>query len=232
MNPKWYYNEKQSGVDYLNPGIAREYDDQHQFRNFEEETQVIIRRLNVKPGDTALEFGCGTGGITLNLAKYCQKVIGVDVSKEMLGILNEKAEKQNIENIETHHAGFLTYNHEASCEVDKIISVLALHHLPDFWKSVALLKIAEILKPRGKLYLFDIVFTFPVQDHQRAIEGMIKNIRDLAGAPLASETKTHIRDEFSTYDWIMEGLLMKSGFSIDSVEVEGENLISYVCSKL
>ena len=232
MNPEWYYNEKQSGVDYLNPEIAREYDDQHQFRNFEEETQVIIRRLNVKPGDTALEFGCGTGGITLNLAKYCQKVIGVDVSKEMLGILNEKAKKQNIENIETHHAGFLTYNHEASFEVDKIISVLALHHLPDFWKSVALLKIAEILKPRGKLYLFDVVFTFPVQDHQRAIEGMIKNIRDLAGAPLASETNTHIRDEFSTYDWIMEGLLVKSGFSIDSVEVEGENLISYICSKL
>jgi len=232
MNPEWYYTEKQSGVDYLDPETASEYDDQHQFRNFEEETKVIIRRLNVKPGDTILEFGCGTGGIMLNLAKYCQKVIGVDVSKEMLGILNEKAEKQNIKNIETHHAGFLTYNHDPSSKVDKIISVLALHHLPDFWKSVALLKMAEILKPQGKLYLFDVVFTFNVQDHQKVIDGMIKNMQDLAGDSMARETSTHIRDEFSTYDWIMEGLLVKSGFSIDSVEVEGENLISYVCSKL
>jgi len=232
MNPEWYYNEKQSGVDYSNPEIVREYDNQHQFRNFQEEAKGIVHRLNIKPGDTVLEFGCGTGGITLNLAKYCQKVIGVDLSAEMLEILNEKAKKRNIINIETHHASFLTYNQDPSCEVDKIISVLALHHLPDFWKSVALLKMAEILKPGSKLYLFDVVFSFKVQDHQKVLEGMIKDMKDLAGESMACETVTHIRDEFSTYDWIMEGLLVKSGFSIDYVEVGGENLIGYVCSKL
>jgi ubiquinone/menaquinone biosynthesis C-methylase UbiE len=231
-NPEWYYYEKQSGVDYSDPEIVREYDNQHQFRNFKEETEGIVHRLNIEPGDTVLEFGCGTGGITLNLAKYCQKVIGVDVSKEMLGILNEKAGKQNIVNIETHHAGFLTYDHDPFCEVDKIVSVFALHHLPDFWKSVAILKMAEILKPGKKLYLFDVVFTFKVKDHQKILEEMIEDMRDLAGDSMARETITHIRDEFSTYDWIMEGLLVKSGFSIDSVEVGGKNLIGYVCSKL
>ncbi|EKQ53674.1 MAG: hypothetical protein B655_1164 [Methanobacterium sp. Maddingley MBC34] len=231
-NPEWYYNETPAGIDYLDPEIAREYDTEHQkFRNFEEESKAIIQTLGITPEDTVLDFGCGTGGIALNLAKYCRKVIGVDISREMLDILEEKAKEQNITNFETHCAGFLTYNHDKSQKVDKIVSMVALHHLPDFWKSVALLKMAEILKTGGKLYLFDVVFTFNIQDHQKALGKMIKEMRDAVGDNMAYETEIHIRDEFSTYDWIMEGLLVKAGFSIDSVEVNADNFRGYICSK-
>jgi len=232
-NPEWYYNETPVGVDYLDPEIAREYDKEHQkFRNFEDETESIVQMLGITPEDTVLDFGCGTGGIVLKLAKYCKKVIGVDISREMLDILEEKTCEQNITNIETHCAGFLTYNHDRSVKVDKIVSMVALHHLPDFWKSVALLNISEILKTGGKLYLFDVVFTFSIQDHQKTIGQMIHQMQDTAGDSMAEELKVHIRDEFSTYDWIMEGLLEKAGFSIDSVEVKADNLRGYICSKL
>ncbi|MBI5460280.1 MAG: methyltransferase domain-containing protein [Methanobacterium sp.] len=232
-NQKWYYDEKQAGVDYLDPEIAREYDKEHQkFRNFEDETEAIVQTLGITPDDTVLDFGCGTGGIALNLTKNCKKVIGVDISREMLDILEEKAKNEEITNIETHCAGFLTYNHGKSHKVDKIVSMVALHHLPDFWKSVALLKMAEILKTGGKLYLFDVVFTFNSQDYQKALGKMIQEMRDTAGDSMADEIEVHIRDEFSTYDWIMEGLLVKAGFSIDSVEVKADNLRGYVCSKL
>ncbi|MCC7551339.1 MAG: class I SAM-dependent methyltransferase [Methanobacterium sp.] len=232
-NPNWYYEEKQPGVDYLDPEIAQTYDDEHQkFRNFPEEAKKIVKVLGIKPDDTVIDFGCGTGGIALNLAKYCNKVICVDISREMLDVLENKAKKQNINNIETYHAGFLTYNHKGQGKVDKIVSMAALHHLPDFWKSVALFKMAEILKPGGKLYLFDVTFTFNIQDHQKALEGMIKTMRSAAGDSMADETEVHIRDEFSTYDWIMEGLLEKTGFSIDFKETESGNLVEYVCSKL
>ncbi|HMK53398.1 MAG TPA: class I SAM-dependent methyltransferase [Methanobacteriaceae archaeon] len=231
--PKWYYNEKQSGVDYLDPQIAREYDNEHQkFRNFEVESEQIIQNLGITPDDTVLDFGCGTGGIALNLAKHSKKVIGVDISQEMLDILEKKAQKQNINNIETHCAGFLTYTHGSSDKVDKIISMVALHHLPDFWKSIALLKLGEILKREGKLYLFDVVFTFKPQNYENSLEQLIKNMQVAAGDSMTEETEIHIRDEFSTYDWIMEGLLKKSGFSIDSKQIEAENLVGYVCSKL
>jgi putative AdoMet-dependent methyltransferase len=231
-NPEWYYDEKQSGVDYLDPEIAREYDNEHQkFRNFKDETKAIVQMLGITPEDIVLDFGCGTGGIALNLAKYCRKVIGVDISREMLDILEEKAKEQNIGNIETHCAGFLTYNHDPSVKIDKIVSMVALHHLPDFWKSVALGKLTDILKTGGKLYLFDVVFTFKSQDHQKAIGQMIQEMRATAGDSMADEMEVHIRDEFSTYDWIMEGLLAKAGFSIDSVEVKADNLRGYVCSK-
>lgn len=232
-NPRWYYEEKQSGVDYLNPEIAQKYDNEHQkFRNYDNEAEIVVNNLKITPNDIVLDFGCGTGGIALNLAKYSGKVICVDISREMLDILEEKAKKQNIFNIETHCAGFLSYDHEGPDQVDKIVSMVSLHHLPDFWKSVALLKMADILKPGGKVYLFDLIFTFNPVEHQNNIEMMIKGMQDFAGDSMAYETEIHIRDEFSTYDWIMEGLLEKTGFHIDLKEVKADNFVLYICSKL
>jgi putative AdoMet-dependent methyltransferase len=231
-NPEWYFPEKQIGVDYLNPEIAGEYDDQHRkFRDFEEEAEEVLDKLNITSEDTVMDFGCGTGGIALNLAKYCKKIIGIDVSPPMLDILEENAKKEGIKNIETHCAGFLTYQHEGD-PVDKMVSKVALHHLPDFWKSVALMNLASILKKDEKLYLFDVIFTFEPQNHEHALDSLIKTMRNVAGDSMADETIIHIKDEFSTYDWIMEGLLKKTGFSIDSKQLEAENYVTYICTKL
>lgn len=231
-NPKWYYNEKQIGVDYLDPKVAGKYDNQHvKFRDFKAEAEDIVNKLELTEEDVVLDFGCGTGEIALNLAKYCKKVICVDISKIMLDILENKANEQNIENIEIHCAGFLTYNHEDE-KVDKMVSKVALHHLPDFWKSVALLQMANILKTNGKLYLFDVIFTFSPNDHESSVQNMVETMQNIAGDSMADETIIHIKDEFSTYDWIIEGLLEKTGFSIDQKNIETENQITYICSKL
>jgi putative AdoMet-dependent methyltransferase len=231
-NPAWYYEEKQIGVDYLDSEIAGEYDDQHEkFRDFKREAADIADKLEISEEDVVLDFGCGTGAIALNLASYCKKVICVDLSSEMLDILKAKAEKQNIKNIETHCAGFLTYAHEGEV-VDKIVSKFALHHLPDFWKSIALLKMADILKTGGKLYYSDVVFTFDPQDHESSINGMIDDLRQVAGDSMGDETIIHIKDEFSTYEWVMDGLFEKTGFSIDSKIIEAENYVTYICSKM
>jgi putative AdoMet-dependent methyltransferase len=229
-NPNWYFDEKQIGMDYLDPKIAEKYEDQHlEFRNFKTEAEDVLNKLDITSKDTVLDFGCGTGGIALNIADYCKKVICVDISNAMLNILKDKAEIQNIKNIETHCAGFLTYHH--GDKVDKIVSKAALHHLPDFWKSVALLNMANTLKKDGKLYFFDVIFTFNPQDYQSALENTIQNMRNAAGDSMAEETIIHIKDEFSTYDWIMEGLFEKTGFSIESKNIETENYITYICSK-
>lgn len=232
MIPEWYYEEKQIGVDYLDPKIAGEYDAEHvKFRNFKTETEDIVKKLEITKEDTVLDFGCGTGGIALNIAKYCKKVVCVDISGSMLHILKNNAEKMNINNIETHCAGFLTYKHEGE-KVDKIISKFALHHLPDFWKSVALLKIADILKKGGKFYLFDVIFTFEPVNHENTIENFIESMRNVAGDSIADEAKIHVKYEFSTYDWIMEGLLEKTGFIVNEKNIEAENQVNYICSKL
>lgn len=231
-NPKWYFAEKQIGVDYSESEIASEYDFEHQqFRDFKKEAEDMVEKLNITKKEVVLDCGCGTGEITLELASHAKEVIGVDISPSMLELLTKNAKYKQIHNIKTHCTGFLTYQHQGA-KVDKMVSKFAMHHLPDFWKSVALLKMSNCLKKGGKLYFSDLVFTIPPAEYEISLNQMIDNMKKTASKSIVQETIIHIKEEFSTYDWIMEGLFKKTGFSIDSKVIETENFVTYICSKI
>jgi len=92
---------------------------------------------------TVLEIGTGTGELTIEIARYCTKVFAADVSPTMLQFARQKARDRDVNNVEFHDGGFLTYMH-AGEPLDIIISQLALHHLPGFWKLIALKRINSI----------------------------------------------------------------------------------------
>ncbi len=54
--------------------------------------------IHIMPDDTVLDFGCGTGTITLRIAKNADMVYGVDVSEGMLKRAQQNLEKHNINN--------------------------------------------------------------------------------------------------------------------------------------
>lgn len=230
--PVWQYDEmKHSGVDYQDAAIAAEYDARHgTFRDYEEDAKLIIERLGLGAGHTIIDLGCGTGAFVLTAARLCKKIHAVDVSRAMLERLTEKAGTAGFSNIETHHAGFLTYEHE-DAPADAIISVAALHHLPDFWKAVALERMQAMLKPGGKLYLFDVVFSFSAGEHDFQFDRWVDGMRRKADELMAEETITHIRDEFSTFDWILDGLLERAGFRIERTFHDFPLCITYICVK-
>lgn len=65
---------------------------------------TLVKCLNHKigtlimPGDTVLDFGCGTGTITLRIARNANKVYGVDVSEGMLKRAQQNLKNQHIDN--------------------------------------------------------------------------------------------------------------------------------------
>ena len=61
----------------------------------------LMEKIRLSKEDTVLDLGCGEGSITIPLAKKSKSVTGVDSAYKMLEILNEKAEKENINNIKT-----------------------------------------------------------------------------------------------------------------------------------
>lgn len=128
------------------------------------------------------------------------------------------------------HGGFLTYEHDAA-PVDAIVSIFVLHHLPDFWKLVGLKRAAEMLKPYGRLFLCDIVFPSETANLEAELNAWVTSIAKQSGPELAAEAETHIRDEYSTYNWVMEGLLARAGFEIGSAEYSGRLQATYVCAK-
>ena len=66
-------------------------------------------------------------------------------------------------------AGFLSYDHEGP-PADLVYSRYALHHLPDFWKAVALDRVRRLLAPGGLLRLWDVVYHFPAAEATERIE--------------------------------------------------------------
>lgn len=54
--------------------------------------------IHIKPDDTVLDFGCGTGAITLRIARNANEVYGVDISGGMLKRAELNRENQNIDN--------------------------------------------------------------------------------------------------------------------------------------
>jgi putative AdoMet-dependent methyltransferase len=229
--PAWWYDElRLAGVDYADPAQAAVYDQRHErFRNYRVEAEEIIRLLELRPDDIVLDMGTGTGAFALQAAGRCKAVHAVDVSPAMLDRCRLKARERNIENIVFHAGGFLTYDHTAGL-LDAAVSSAALHHLPDFWKFAGLIRLRRMLKPGGRFYLFDVVFPGSEADLRKPISEWIDVLKSNVGEEFAREAETHLRDEFSTYDWIMEGLLERAGFHLERADYRPGFNAAYLCT--
>ncbi len=100
--PVWQYNEMQQvGTDYADEAEVETYDRRMQrLRDVNEETETIIKSINLKKDDTILEIGTGTGSFAIEAAKHCSKVIAIDVSPKMLEFAQRKAQTMGITNVE------------------------------------------------------------------------------------------------------------------------------------
>ena len=74
-----------------------------------------------------------------------------------------------------------------------MVSIAALHHLPDFWKLAGLTRAAEMLKAGGRLFLFDIVFPSEASDLEGKLDGWVRSNALQSGHELAAEVEIHIR---------------------------------------
>jgi ubiquinone/menaquinone biosynthesis C-methylase UbiE len=231
MLPKWFYNEfQQTGVDFEATAQVAAYD-RNQRSSSEQAERELIEWLGISAGHTVIDLGAGTGTFAIQAYKAGARVHAVDVSPTMLAYAQNKARAANAETIEFHHAGFLTYEHRGE-SVDFIVTKAALHHLPDFWKMVALLRMASMLKAGGILYLRDAVFSFNASEYRSSIDAWIARMAKPAGEGFTvSDFETHIREEYSTFGWIIEGMLTRAGFEIEQADYLAPEYAQYVCRK-
>ncbi len=105
-------------------------------------------------GKLVLDIGCGTGNLTIGLAKHFDHVTGIDLDAEMLELAKDKA--GNISNISFEKLNMLDIaeNYQANC-FDIILSFgNTLVHLKDADEIGGFLKQTKtLLKPDGKLLL-------------------------------------------------------------------------------
>ncbi|MDD5132466.1 MAG: class I SAM-dependent methyltransferase [bacterium] len=231
MNKEWYYNEYlQTGTDFSDIKKVEAYDTKMtKFRNYQREAEWILDTLGVASGQVLLDIGTGTGHFALAAAKKCQKVYAVDISKTMLEYAKLKAKKENISNIEWQHSGFLNFDFPG-IKFDHVVSSAALHHLPDHWKQVAINNIYKALKDQGNFYLGDVIFSSGnIDEIDAKIEAWLDNMKNI-DAELSQEAVLHVKKEYSTFAWIIEGMFGQVGFKYQKL-VDASNFMSYLCTK-
>ncbi len=226
----WQYDEfRQIGTDYGNEAEVAGYDTSHaDFRDVEAESIKVLDLLDLREGDSVIDFGAGTGTFAVQAARRCARVYAVDVSRAMLNCAEARAARAGLGNIVFRHSGFLTYRHTDQA-VDAVCTTFAFHHLPDFWKGVALKRLHPVLKAGGRLYIHDIIVA--ESNALEHIDALIDKLAQAGGRTLKEETEKHFREEYSTYDWVMDGLLSRAGFMIRSKHIEDGVLGTYICTK-
>jgi hypothetical protein len=136
-----------------------------------------------------------------------------------------------LSNIECVRAGFLTYEH-AGPAPDAVFTRNALHQLPDFWKALALHRIAGLLCPGGLLRLRDLIFDFQPGRAAAVLDAWLGGAaEDPAAGYTRDDFAEHLRAEFSTFRWLLEPMLAAVGFTIVTADFDGPVYGAYTCVK-
>jgi SAM-dependent methyltransferase len=229
--PDWYLDElAHAGPEHRDPAYIAAYDRK---AGTDPATDLAaLQKAGLDETSVLVDLGAGTGTFTVAAAPHCHRVIAVDVSPAMLAALRANVAARGLANVTVANAGFLSYAHEGP-PADFVYSRNALHHLPDFWKGIALARVAALLRPGGTFFLRDLVYDFAPSGAEGTIERWLSGAAARAAEGWTrAELAEHLRDEYSTYTWLLEPLLERAGFAIRERRVEGPGTYAaYSCVK-
>jgi ubiquinone/menaquinone biosynthesis C-methylase UbiE len=114
----------------------------------------LIEKLAITPNDTAMDFGCGPGFYTAELAKRAKKVIAVDLSPQMLQKAQKKTAKAGAKNIQFLQSNGTNIQVENG-SVNMIFLVTVFHEISE--TQTVLKEFHRILKPDGKLAIVEVI---------------------------------------------------------------------------
>ena len=224
----WMLDERAyAGIEHLDPSYVAGYERKAGFDAAED--VAVLTRHGLDDGSLVVDMGAGTGVFAAAVARRCGQVIAVDVSPVMTDAIRRKIKTERLNNVGVVEAGFLSYEHEGR-PADMVFSRNALHHLPDFWKGVALMRLASILRPGGVLRLKDLVFDFePSQAGAKIPEWVAGASPNPQLGYTAAELAAHVRTEFSTFSWLLESMLERTGFNVVDREYRRSAYGTYTC---
>ena len=229
MAESWMIDElAHAGPEHLDPAFVAGYDRKQGYPDPAGDLDAFAAH-GLDAGSEVVDLAAGTGQFALAAARRFGHVTAVDVSPAMVAVLRERSAATGLANLDCVRAGFLSYRH-AGPPADGVYTRNALHQLPDFWKALALDRIARLLRPGGVLRLHDLIYDFGPADAEQVFRGWFDHAAaDPADGYTSGDYAEHIRTEYSTFRWLLEPMLAASGFEIADVEFAGRLYGTYTC---
>lgn len=176
----------------------------------EQLADAIRREVDLTSTMDVLDFGCGTGLVTLPLAALVRSVTGADGSRGMLDVLRQKAARLGLTNVATIHL-------EAGADIpgcyDMVISTMTLHHVENVDRLLGAM--FRALRSPGRIALADLdpdgglfhsnsdgVFHegFDRADlRERLVQAGFREVRDMTAAEVTRPAKDGSMRSFSVF---------------------------------
>ncbi|MDR4510030.1 MAG: methyltransferase domain-containing protein [Candidatus Brocadiaceae bacterium] len=166
---------------------------------FEQGRRTAFNLMDVKPGETVLEVGVGTG-LSLSLYPNEVQVTGIDISEEMLNKAKEKKEHHQLSHVNlcAMDASALAF---ADRSFDKVVASHVITVVPDPLKTLH--EIRRVCKNDGSIFILN--YTGSGNPIISCFEKLISPIRNMLGlgkhfnmdellkkAMLRPETEQHV----------------------------------------
>jgi len=217
-----------AGHEHLDAAFVAGFDRKQGYPDPAEDLDALAAQ-GLDANSRVVDLGAGSGQFALAAARRFGHVTAVDVSPAMLDLLRERAASTGLGNLDCVRAGFVSYQHSGA-PADAVYTLHALHQLPDFWKALALDRIARILRPGGVLRLRDLIYDFGPADTEEVFRNWFRHAAaDPAEGYTSEDYAEHIRTEHSTFRWLLEPMLAAAGFEIVAAEFEGRLYGTYTC---
>ncbi len=200
---------------------ARSYDDtvtgadpeyQEVFLNYHD----LLAEIAEKASESVLEFGSGTGNLTLALVQRGKTVVAIEPSEDMREVAQEKAALKHVTFIDGDMETFPVLSES----FDSIVSSYVFHHLNEEEKQRAIAKYATMLPVGGKVIFGDTMFLS--LDHKAATiqqahqQGYIRLSEDLEREyyPLIPDIDRYFRHhgfhirfkQINAFVWLIEAI--------------------------
>jgi len=139
-----------------------------------------VGHLELREGETVLDLGSGGGLDALIAAPLVGargRVIGVDMTEEMIERATANVARAGVQNVEFRH-GRLEALPVEDASVDAVTSNCVINLVPD--KTAVFREVARVLRPGGRLVVSDIVLDAPLPD--RVANDLLAYVGCVAGA--------------------------------------------------
>lgn len=115
--------------------------------------EKTLKRIGLDEKDVFVDIGAGSGIFTIPAAKItANAVYAFDINSESLEVINEKAKKEGLSNVETIRVTNNRYNLEGKT-ADLVLMSTVLHEIED--KETLLSEVRRITKDTGKLAIIE-----------------------------------------------------------------------------